>query len=198
MDSALATTPVRRHPLGFLIARIDGADGTALRLHFWSKAWNAPQIGFEVHDHAFDFESFVVGGQVRQTIYEMLTAPTGDCRVYSVGYERGRSTLVASDRVTYLEAVSSESYVGGQAYSLPAKVLHRLECVSAEAVTLVLTKDRGLEPVTVGPLNGPDELLTERPIVLDPTGAALTLAGSTQLKDMMLSEPIMAGFNVTH
>lgn len=186
IGSPLATASIHRHPLGFLVAKAECGVGTALRLHFWSKKWKALQSGFEVHDHGFDLESLVITGHVQQTVYEAVDDRDGANRVYTVEYSGKASVLEASSRLVRLSIIREERFAEGQTYTLPARVLHQLECVADEAVTLVLTHTQRELPVTLGPKDAAVELQSPRTPLLDAHGSLLTLAGSKELRSMLL------------
>jgi hypothetical protein len=188
MRSPLAAAPFHQHPLGFLVARIDGEAGTAIRLHIWSDYSDARQTGFEVHDHAFDLKSLVVVGEVKQTTYDAVEQSDGAFRIYSVRYGHQGSSLAATRRLVDLVPRQEVNVIEGQSYSLKAQVLHRLECVGQCAATIVLTLDRGTSPLTIGPKDGPKELRSERLPALDGVGKALILANSEELRSVLLGK----------
>lgn len=148
-DSKLREAEVQRHPLNFLAARVQDESGFALRLHLFDARFQFKQVGLEVHDHAFDYESFVVDGAVEQTIYEAIPDPRGDHEFLDVTYGHGGSALRSSGRHLRLLQKRRETYGAGTLYKLSHGILHRLDLSGASATTLVLTRDRGGRPVTI-------------------------------------------------
>ncbi len=175
------------HPLGFRVAKVtDGA--VSLRLHLWHGDAEE-QPGFEVHDHGFDLQSFVVAGRIRQQTFDARPDPAGGHAVYSVAYSEGGSVLQRTGHRMILERTDEHLVCAGESYEVTAGQLHAAapeDC--ADAVTLVLTRDTGRTPITIGPWNGPETLnarrrqLDERPLSM------LGLAGALALGRLPLAQ----------
>lgn len=174
--SMLREVEVRRHPLNFLAARVEDDTGRALRLHLWDERFRFNQIGLEVHDHRFDYESFVVDGVVEQTIYKAIPDPKGNFEILEVCYSNNGSALQRSGRFLQLAEQRREIYSAGAQYGLSHGVLHRLDLVSPSAVTLVLTCDVDGRPITIGHSKGDHAPSTLRPPVCDTAGNLMTLS----------------------
>jgi len=161
LASALGDASVLGHPLGFKVVRLD--DGpTSLRVHLW-RAADREQPGFEVHDHSFDLESFVLAGAVRQRTFAADPDPSGEHAVYTVAYEAGESLLRRTDQVVRLRELTDEVFTAGATYRVAAGQLHASVLDECEtAVTLVLTQNRGRLPITIGPRDGPLDLRASR------------------------------------
>lgn len=174
--SLLRDAEVRRHPLNFLAARVEDGAGRALRLHLWDERFRFKQAGLEVHDHAFDYESFVVDGAVHQTIYEAIPDAGGTHEVLEVSYSKGGSALQRSGRYLQLVEQRRETYSAGALYRLSHGVLHRLDLVGPSATTLVMTCDMGGQPITIGRASDSDPPSTARAPVCDTGGNLVTLS----------------------
>jgi hypothetical protein len=177
-DSSLAWTEARRHPLNFIAFKSEDHRGRVLRLHLWNEALSFGQDGFEVHDHVFDIESFVVEGAVRQTLYEAVSDPSGAWEVFRVSYSSGGSDLTATnDRVT-LRVLQEEIHREGDRYRLDEGILHRLVPATRTAVTLVLTHPHRGTPISIGPQGSAPRLSTRRSVICDAKGHPMTIASS--------------------
>ncbi|WNO53180.1 hypothetical protein [Stakelama saccharophila] len=174
--SVLREAKVRRHPLNFLAARVEDDAGQALRLHLFDERFRFKQTGLEVHDHTFDYESFVVDGAVEQTIYEAIPDAGGAYEVLEVSYSHGGSALQRSGRYLQLVEQRRETFTAGETYRLPHGVLHRLDLVGPSATTLVLTRHVGGRPLTIGRSSGDNPPSTARTPVCDTGGNPMTLS----------------------
>ncbi|WP_226633921.1 hypothetical protein [Novosphingobium profundi] len=174
--SMLREAEVRRHPLNFLAARVEDDAGNALRLHLWDERFRFKQVGLEVHDHKFDYQSFVVDGSVEQTIYEAIPDSEGAHEVLEVSYSGGGSILQRSGKHIQLFELRREKYSSGVLYELPHGVLHRLDLVGSSAMTLVKTCDVGGQPITIGRSSDDEGPSTPRTPVCDTEGNLMTLS----------------------
>jgi hypothetical protein len=166
METPLASATLRRHPLGFKVARMS-IGKVHLRLHLWGGP-PAEQPGFKIHDHSFDLKSHVVEGGIRQIIYTVHNDPAGDRSVYQVAYEDGRSILRKTGVVVLLEKNRQDIFPAGTTYFVQAGELHMAEIHECEvAISLVLTNEKGGEPITIGPRDGPIELVAARSLLSD-------------------------------
>lgn len=173
--SILAGQPARCHPLNFVAIRIEDENGIGLRLHLWNDGFHFGQSGFEVHDHIFELDSFVVEGIVRQTIYEIEPRDDGEFSAYEVNYERDAATLVPVRNQLKLRTVEVDDISQGSRYSLKPGVFHRLEPQTLTAITLVLTRPHAGRPISIGPTKGLNSPRTERPSIVDSTGRSMTI-----------------------
>jgi hypothetical protein len=175
-NTELATAVARRHPLNFLVIKTDDGAGTALRLHLWNMSFKFGQSGFEVHNHVFDIDSFVIDGCVRQTIYAAEADTVGAWEAYQVSYDDAGSSLVPTHSRLALRAVREDVFTAGDRYKLSHGMLHSLRLLSKSAVTLVLTRAHEGAAISVGPYDSVTRLETDRSIACDPEGRPLTLS----------------------
>lgn len=179
MQTPLGSAKVHSHPLGFKVARVSNG-AIHLRLHLWTGS--AEQLGFEVHDHSFDLKSHVVEGAIRQITYTAHADPAGHRCVYQVAYENGGSVLRKSYIVVRLEKERQDVFPAGTTYYVPAGKLHMAEINGcATAITLVLTSEKGRQPVTIGPCEGPTELVAARSLLSDRSLRELGLQAALRL-----------------
>lgn len=165
---------VKRHPLGFLVVQLK-AGTESLRLHLWRGA-EISQPGFEIHDHTFELESYVIDGRLRHRTYEAVPDPAGDFAVYDIRYEPGVSVITKTADRARLVKMTDVFIEAGEAYAVAAGCLHDAildNC--SNATTLILTQDHGGAPVTYGPANGADTLTAPREALSSDTLADLGL-----------------------
>lgn len=183
-DAALARTSLarveaRRHPLNFVVLKSEDDAGRALRLHLWNEAFNFGQDEFDVHDHVFDIDSFIVQGAVHQTLYNALPDPSGAWVTFQVSYSAGGSNLMATDDRITLRVLREEVHREGDRYRLDNGILHRLVPATRTAVTLVLTHPHGGSPISIGLYGSVLKLSTDRSVICDARGQPMTIASSS-------------------
>jgi hypothetical protein len=177
-DTSLAWVEARKHPLNFVALKSEDDMGRALRLHLWNDAFAFGQDGFEVHDHVFDIDSFIVQGAVRQTLYEAIYDPSGAWEAFHVSYASGGSELTATNNCMTLRVLREEIHREGDRYRLDNGILHCLVPATQTAVTLVLTKPHSGTPISVGLQGSVPRLRTERSVICDANGRPMTVASS--------------------
>jgi hypothetical protein len=161
--SGYAATVVQRHPLGFRVARLASEGITTLRLHIWPKFSQPAQPDFEIHDHNFCLKSYVLFGELQQTVYDITDSSAANYSIYDINYDTSGSILTKS-KGTVTPTVSERTIIrAGDTYELGAGVFHRLDLDrSMCAATLVLTTQVGGIPRTLGPGDGPATAHFER------------------------------------
>lgn len=175
-SSILADKAARYHPLNFVAIRAEDGAGLGLRLHLWDSRFRFGQQGFEVHDHVFDLDSFVVSGTVRQTLYEAESTDEGELAAYEVQYGTHAALLKAVHDRLKLNVTRVDDFSEGQRYELPPRVLHRLELVTLAAITLVLTRMGAGSPVSIGPAAYSPPPLIKRLPIRNSLGRDMTVA----------------------
>lgn len=100
--------------------------------------------------------------------------------MYDVIYEEGRSILRATDQRLTLNKVEEKEICAGTTYHLSAGLFHELEPLVAPALTIVLTNERGVHPITIGPEDADSVLVSKRaaissPLIKTPTIGCLGL-----------------------
>ncbi len=123
------------HPLGFFAVTWPIDEFRALRLHFWSRAFEWRQsTDLQVHDHTFWFTSAVLLGQVGNYIYSTRKNSEGNT-MYLTSYSRAESRLIPqADRVE-LVLQCSTNHPQGTVYQMPAGLLHKTVLESEVGLT---------------------------------------------------------------
>jgi hypothetical protein len=148
--------PFRRHPLGFLSCTLLSEGSRRLRLHYWPVAGAFQQSGdCQIHDHLFDFKSWVLGGLIENIEY--TASPTGvEHALYEASYVGDTSVLEKTKATVRLQETRRQSFSAGEPYSVSAGVLHQtVRRGDKPAITVLVTDDRSPSaPLVIGPLNG--------------------------------------------
>ncbi|MFE4696304.1 hypothetical protein ACFRIC_04360 [Streptomyces sp. NPDC056738] len=169
-DRALLTDALcYRHPNGFYKIKLlsPGADSWALRLHLW----DGPVMQSDVHDHRWDFSSYIVWGALLESRFE-LERGVGATPVF----ELAQRPLSGEYRYTpgglgRLRETSRIRRVAGDSYTLDHRVLHRADPDGAYPVVTAVLQGRDLRTsTTVVPVAARD---TSSAVgLLDPDGVA--------------------------
>lgn len=126
------------HPNGFVKLVLDQRDGWGqLRLHVWPE----PTDDDDVHDHAWQYESVVVGGDLREVSYrEAGPGETGGTPMWRHSYGmtgHRRFTLSDPERVRVLQDRDIVDWrTGDRSGGAPGHV-HRFFAVTAPTVTML-------------------------------------------------------------
>ncbi|VVQ16598.1 hypothetical protein PS925_04171 [Pseudomonas fluorescens] len=148
----------RAHPLGFISCAIFIEGHRKARLHIWPFWEGVSQgEGVAIHDHVFDFTSWVLSGEV---INKLLYVDEGGRAhsVYDASYLGESSILIKRDEnINIIEGGSFRFSAGGR-YSMCAGQLHETKAVGAGiTVTVLITNDvSSHSPLVIGPLSGPE------------------------------------------
>src|SRR5665811_1295804 len=64
----------QKHPLGFKYFKLGSISSTEeLRLHLWTKTNENHDDDLQIHDHSFNFKSFVIFGLLMNHLYEPVS-----------------------------------------------------------------------------------------------------------------------------
>jgi hypothetical protein len=159
--------PFKLHPLGFLACTLITDGSRCLRLHYWPVAGAVQQsAACQIHDHVFEFKSWVLSGAVENVEYTLSDDGT-ELALYRTEYVGDESILLkTTDRLKLKEA--SRSVFGvGTSYGVPARRLHETRrCGSTPACTVLLTNQVSADaPKVLGPLAGESRYAYHRKIV---------------------------------
>jgi hypothetical protein len=74
---------------------VGGNDDGKVRFRFWSSKMDVKAIGKSdrIHNHSFDFKSFILCGEVLERRYNIVFDPAGSHQVWEVENLGGRSVL---------------------------------------------------------------------------------------------------------
>ncbi len=140
----------RLHPNGFI--QLDIADG--VRLHVWPQE-NLAKISVQVpiHDHVYGFDSFIMCGQMGNTIYDIEIDPNGEYNLYQT------TSYAAVKKELPLEQVNNYRYAlktikefwtsAGEIYHMNPFIFHESHTRELTATVIRITSFDKTKPVRV-------------------------------------------------
>ncbi|MBI6116726.1 hypothetical protein [Salegentibacter maritimus] len=85
----------QKHPLGFKYFKLGKISNTEeFRLHFWIDTNENQDNELQIHDHSFNFESFVVYGILKNTKFKSKKDISSNGYIYNVKFRNEKSRLV--------------------------------------------------------------------------------------------------------
>lgn len=159
----------QKHPLGFKYFKLGKiSNKEEFRLHFWIGTNENQDDDLQIHDHSFNFESFVVYGNLRNIKFNSKTDLTSNGYIYDVKFRNEKSRLVLNSEKQFLETISSEVIETGGFYCIESDELHKSENLNNLTVSLLkITKPKNKIARVFSPkeLNGLPSF--ERTLILD-------------------------------
>lgn len=134
----------QKHPLGFKYFKLGKISNTEeFRLHFWIDTNENQDDDLQIHDHSFNFESFVVYGILKNTKFKSKKNITSNGYIYNVKFRNEKSILVLNSEKQSLEIIKSEVIETGGFYSIESDELHKSENLNKLSVSLLkITKPK--------------------------------------------------------
>lgn len=134
----------QRHPLGFKYFKLGRISNTEeFRLHFWIGTNENQDDDLQIHDHSFNFESFVVYGSLKNTKFNSKKDITSNGYLYNVKFRDEESRLVLNSEKQALETIKSEVIETGEFYNIESDELHKSENVNKLSISLLkITKPK--------------------------------------------------------
>jgi hypothetical protein len=117
------------------------------RMHFWHPALSAIVGEKELHDHRYDFKSYVLHGKTTHEVYEFSESETGDHGMYEVSCKPGDEREPGFKGRGNVQAAGSYTMVKGSVYEFPHTQFHRIR--ATECITLVERRDVVKEMATI-------------------------------------------------
>lgn len=154
----------RIHPLGFIASTIFIEGDVKVRLHIWPKSGLREQNSdCTIHDHVFEFTSWVLAGAVENIDYPDFKVGGGRA-AYSTTYSGIKSVLTRTDEKFELGRAVKKTIFQGESYEVNAGCLHETRLAGdSGAVTLLITRDTGkVNPTVIGSVSGEDQYEFER------------------------------------
>lgn len=159
----------QKHPLGFKYFKLGKiSNKEEFRLHFWIGTNENQDDDLQIHDHSFNFESFIVYGNLKNTKFNSKTDLTSNGYIYDVKFRNEKSRLALNLEKQSLETLSSEIIETGGFYSIESDELHKSENLNNLTVSLLkITKPKNKIARVFSPkeLNGLPSF--ERTLILD-------------------------------
>lgn len=165
-DEALAgNISFRWHPLGFMHARVLERGASILRFHIWPRSMRKPQDPpWFIHDHNFNFVSYVIAGRLENHIYDVSSDADGTNRLFTVQYYGQQSRLTATQHRVRVAPLIMTEYKQGSYYEEVATDYHSTAVSTDEigGTLVVATLLERLVPHVVGDLGVADSYAFER------------------------------------
>jgi hypothetical protein len=128
----------QKHPLGFNFLNLGKlSDAVEFRLHVWDSRFGSNDNELQIHNHSFDFESFVVSGKIKNTIFRLIKNEGSNGVLYEVKFIDNKSILdvvgencdIKADSVTFIDE--------GYFYDLSKDKFHKSEHLVDFSITLL-------------------------------------------------------------
>jgi hypothetical protein len=158
--------PFKLHPLGFISCTLLAEGTRKLRLHYWPSVNCVQSSDCLIHDHVFDFKSWVLAGAVENVEY--VDSPQGtEFAIYQTQYAGDQSILIKTGATKKLAEHQRFKYGPGSTYTVPAGAFHETVRVGDTfAFTALITNDVSSYPPQVfGPLTGQDRYVYQRELL---------------------------------
>ena len=150
--------PFRLHPLGFIACTVLSEGPWKLRLHYWPVAGGSQQSpNCQIHDHLFEFKSWVFAGEVQNIEYSVCKSQSGfEMAEYRTEYANDLSILSKTGRTLRLMESRRTTYQAGSTYSLSVGVLHEtIRLGMSPAFTVLVAQEvSAAPPLVFGPCDG--------------------------------------------
>jgi hypothetical protein len=152
------------HPLGFVQSKWV-ENRIEFRLNIWSeKLAKRKEPDWQLHNHSFSFESYVIVGALEETRYSRTDRISHSN--YSVKYDASGSSLTPMSQKSALIADSRFIYSAGDKYEIESVEIHSTRALTDPAVTLMQIGERtGLAPIVFGDLEPAPESIYRSKVV---------------------------------
>lgn len=128
----------QKHPLGFKYFKLGNISPTEeLRLHLWTKTNENQDDDLQVHDHSFNFKSFVIYGLLVNHLYEPLYENNAVGFIYDVEFRNEKSRLKLNSSKQTLSNLHSEKLKTGSFYTIQSNEFHKTENLLEPSLTLL-------------------------------------------------------------
>jgi hypothetical protein len=152
--------PVRavRHPLGFICLPVERTGEDGVCVHLWqTELAAAASTTSQVHSHSWDLDSYVLFGEVRNEIVEVVDEPVKPThRVFEVRSRGDVDEICATPRLVRHATGTIEVNRAGESYTLRAGAFHTTVVRADQpAATVALGRGRaGGKDLTLGAIDG--------------------------------------------
>jgi len=128
----------QKHPLGFKYFKLGKISETEeFRLHFWISTNENQDDDLQIHDHSFNFESFVVYGSLKNTIFISKNDDNSNGYLYDVIFRNEKSRLVLNSNNQLLKILNFEVIKTGEFYYQKSDELHESQNINDLTISLL-------------------------------------------------------------
>lgn len=129
----------QKHPLGFKYFKLGHISSfEEFRLHFWINTNEKHDNDLQIHDHSFDFESFVLNGSIINNKYEIIKSENLFGYVYDVKFRNEKSKLILNTDNCSINQIETDKVNCGEFYDMRSNVFH--ESINNQDLTITLLK----------------------------------------------------------
>jgi len=151
----------QKHPLGFKyfsFGKINEQE--EFRIHIWSEDYKCQDDDLMIHDHSFDFESFVVLGKIKNTIYSINENPDSEGYIYQVKFAENKSFLEIISDHQKISIFSEEEINEGNFYSIKSYEFHQSQNMCENSISIIKIFKSEYKPANVYSPKKPKDLLS--------------------------------------
>jgi hypothetical protein len=128
----------QKHPLGFMFLNLGKiANQIEFRLHVWDSKFVPQDNELQIHNHSFDFESFVIKGRIKNTIYILKENIDSNGMLYQVKFVENKTILDLKGDKLCIEISSEELIDEGCFYDLNKDDFHKSDNMIDFSITLL-------------------------------------------------------------
>ena len=129
----------QKHPLGFKYLKLGNlSNSEEFRLHFWTNTIEKHDKDLQIHDHSFDFESFVLNGRIINNKYKIISSQNFNGYLYDVAFRNEKSALILNQEHFSIELQESFEINVGEFYAMSSDDFH--ESINNDDMTVTLLK----------------------------------------------------------
>lgn len=129
------------HVLGFAQLRLGSYEGRLVRIHIWPAVSSDERSDptSDVHSHMWPLHSYILGGWVENSLFDVMQTPDGPGEMFEVRYSSKASHRVPVGARVRWEMKKAEQVTRGMRYSVGADDFHASRVGPKGSVTLVVT-----------------------------------------------------------
>ena len=134
----------QKHPLGFKYFKLGSISSTEeLRLHLWTRTNENHDDDLQIHDHSFNFKSFVIYGLLMNHLYEPNYENDAVGFIYDVKFRNEKSRLILNSSKQKLIDLKSEKLTTANFYEIQSNEFHKTENLVEPSLTILkITKPK--------------------------------------------------------
>lgn len=128
----------QKHPLGFKYFKLGKISETEeFRLHFWIQTNENQDDSLQIHDHSFNFESFVAYGSLKNIKFISKNDDKSNGFIYNVKFRNEKSKLILNSSNQLLKKLNFQIIETGEFYYQKSDELHKSENIKDLTVSLL-------------------------------------------------------------
>lgn len=130
----------RNHPLGFQFVNLgNNSDSIEYRLHIWDSI-KSETGKLQIHNHSFDFESFVVSGKLINTTFRLGENGELPGYLFKVLFLENKSFLERVNGSYFMDIIDSWEISEAQFYVIEKEEFHHTQNFEPLSISLIKMK----------------------------------------------------------